>query len=501
MLKKSLSAAFIAALACSANPAHAVYLNARGMGQVLLYPYYTVNAHQNTLISVANATATGKVVKVRFREGYNGRDVLDFNVYLSPYDVWTAAVFALSDAGVESDGAGILSMDHSCIGGLTNGKLEQDHLPDGTAYVPFRNADYTGSNADGGPTGIDRTREGHFEMIAMGDIAPQGTLSTAIIPRNGQPLNCPQAQQFAAQAGNLLPPTSGLFGAASVVNVGNGTYFAYAADALEGFTSTIFPVSASGTGDGPSLADVNDAGAPDTVTAQVNSNGAAVAAVYPASQAIDAVSAVLDAATVFNQWEAQADGSVGSDWIVTFPTKQFYVDPANNGGYAEASPPFESGFNQYAGLPGKACVSAGFSLFNREASVTDAFRCGFATCPPSSLNTLCFETNVIAFAGPSILGSNLVRTVPTSGYTSGSLGLSFTDIAHGGLGFTNPWPPAHAMSPDDNGTVFYGLPMIGFEAINFVNGNLGGVLANYSGVNRMNTTTCVDTTTTAGDCR
>ncbi|HST27451.1 MAG TPA: hypothetical protein VLK26_03685, partial [Rudaea sp.] len=88
MHTKSLAAAFIAgiaALAGSANPAHAVYLNARGMGQVLLYPYYTVNAHQNTLISVANATDTGKVVHVRFREGYNGRDVLDFDVYLSAY--------------------------------------------------------------------------------------------------------------------------------------------------------------------------------------------------------------------------------------------------------------------------------------------------------------------------------------------------------------------------------------------------------------------------------
>lgn len=496
---KFLAATCIAGIATLAGNAHAVYLNPRGMGQVLLYPYYTVNAHQNTLISVVNATGTGKVVGVRFREGYNGRDVLDFNVYLSQYDVWTAAVFDLSDAGVDSDGAGILSSDNSCIGGSTNGKLEQNRLPDGTAYVPFRDADYAGDNADGGPTGIERTREGHFEMIAMGDIVPQSALYQAVTHVNGLPPNCPQAQQLAAQTGNLQPPTSGLYGTASVVNVGNGTYFTYAADALEGFTSTVFPVSAGGTG--PTLADVNDAGAPNTVTAQVNSNGASVAAVYPASQAIDAVSAVLDAATLFNQWEAHADGSVGSDWVVAFPTKQFYVDPLHNGGNADATPPFDYGFNQLAGLPGKACASAGFNLFNREKSVTDVFFCGFSSCPPPLLNTLCYETNVIAFAGPSILGSNLVRTVPTVGSTAGSLGLSFTDVAHGGLKFTDPLPPVHAMRPDNNGTVFYGLPAIGFEAINFVNGNLGGVLANYSGVNRMNTTSCVDTTATTGDCR
>jgi hypothetical protein len=79
--------------------------------------------------------------------------------------------------------------------------------------------------------------------------------------------------------------------------------------------------------------------------------------------------------------------------------------------------------------------------------------------------------------------------------------LSFTDVTHGGLKFASLQSSAHAMRPDNNGTVFYGLPMIGFEAINFVNGNLGGVLANYSGVNRMNTTTCEDTTTSVGDCR
>lgn len=500
MHSKYLAAAVfagIATLAGGTHAAHAVYLNSRGMGQVLLYPYYTVNAHQNTLISVVNASGNGKVVHVRFREGYNGRDVIDFNVYLSQYDVWTAAVFDLSDAGIDSVGAGILSSDHSCVGGTASGRLDESQLADGTGYVAFRDLLYTDANEDGGPTGIDRTREGQFEMLAVGDIAPHSALDNAITPIDGMPPNCPQAEQIAKQAGNLQPPTSGLIGTASVVNVSNGTYFTYAADALEGFTSTTFPVI---TGDGPTLADVNDAGAPNTVTAQVNGNGASVTAVYPASHAIDAISAVLDTATVFNQWQAQADGSVGSDWVVTFPTKQFYVDPLNNGGDSSAIQPFDYGFNELASLPGTACASAGFNLFNREGSVTDPFYCGFSSCPPPARNVLCLETNVIAFDGPSILASNLFNTVPTIGLTSGYLGLSFTDVPHGGLKFTDPIP-AHPMRPDNNGTVFYGLPAIGFEAVNFVNGNLGGVLANYSGVNRLNSTACADTTATEGDCR
>ena len=58
---------------------------------------------------------------------------------------------------------------------------------------------------------------------------------------------------------------------------------------------------------------------------------------------------------------------------------------------------------------------------------------------------------------------------------------TFTDATHGGTAASTH---AHASRTDANGTVFYGLPVSGFEAENFVNGNLGGVLANYSGVYR-----------------
>src|ERR1700745_2440455 len=93
----------------------AVNMNPDGLGQVLLYPYYTVNGGQQTLLSVVNTdTVNGKAVKVRFLEGYNSREVLDFNLFLSPAAVWTANVFALSDAGISGTGAGIFTTDNSC---------------------------------------------------------------------------------------------------------------------------------------------------------------------------------------------------------------------------------------------------------------------------------------------------------------------------------------------------------------------------------------------------
>ena len=92
MKKNSLTTAVVAGIAGVAGfagLANAVELNPDGLGQVLIYPYYTVNKSQDSLFSVVNTTGVGKAVKVRFLEGYNSREVLDFNLFLSPNDVWT----------------------------------------------------------------------------------------------------------------------------------------------------------------------------------------------------------------------------------------------------------------------------------------------------------------------------------------------------------------------------------------------------------------------------
>ena len=157
MKKNLLTAAVVAGFAGVAGLANAVELNPDGLGQVLIYPYYTVNAGQTTVLSVVNTTNLAKAVKVRFLEGYNSQEVLDFNLFLSAYDVWTANVFALSATG----GGNVLTDDKSC----TNPDLRSrpTKLPDGRSYEPFRNNQYQAS----GPKGLDRTREGHIELIEM----------------------------------------------------------------------------------------------------------------------------------------------------------------------------------------------------------------------------------------------------------------------------------------------------------------------------------------------
>ena len=63
----------------------AVHLSSNGIGQVLIFPYYTVNNDINTLMNFVNTTNQAKALRVRFREAANSKEVFTFNLYLGPY--------------------------------------------------------------------------------------------------------------------------------------------------------------------------------------------------------------------------------------------------------------------------------------------------------------------------------------------------------------------------------------------------------------------------------
>jgi hypothetical protein len=470
----------IAGVAGIANMASAVNLNPDGLGQVLLYPYYTVNAGQQTLLSVVNTTDVGKAVKVRFLEGYNSREVLDFNLFLSPFDVWTANVFSLSDGGAPGAGAGIFTTDNSCTAPAftTTGATG---LPTGVGYQAFLNYAYAGSNSDTGPTDTNRTREGHFEMISMADIVAGSDLSVDTTHVNSVPPGCSHAEADFEADDAFVAPSSGLFGAAAVVSVGEGTFYSYNADALDGFTAVELE---TGTGSlQPSLNSVNDAGG-GTATSFVFNDGVLLTSIYPlATQAIDAVSSVFEASNIYNEYESNANGSVGTDWVVNFPTKRFYVDEGTFG-MTTVIPPFEHLFGavETGNDLGLSCVVIGITIFDREENTSTPTGCGFSPCPPGQPpSSICHETNVITFDGTgtaSILGSTLTANILPIG-TAGWASLGLTSASA-----IKP----HVMRASTNGNVFSGLPITGFEAVNFVNGNLTSngvsVLSNYSGLYR-----------------
>lgn len=506
MKRNSLTTAVVAGIAGTvgiANIASAVNLNPDGLGQVLIYPYYTVNSNGSganlaTLFSVVNTTNQGKAVKVRFVEGYNSREVRDFHVYLSPYDVWTATLFKLPD----QTQANLVTDDNSCtvprIKGATGNGLGQ--LPDGRSYLPFTNARYSGAYDDGGPTGLARTREGHFEIIEMGTVVNRtnGSL-TAITHVAGTPTNC--AKVVGAWVGvpagywitdpniDIDPPTGGLFGSALLVDVSSGVSAGYSADAIDGFISDGVSNLHGVPGDvNPSLSSVG--GAQIDSTAYVFNNGSLIQATYgasaPGSRKIDAVSALFTQNNIFNEYVLGGAAAATTDWVVTFPTKRFYVDNLIVG--ATAIAPFVQVFD------GVSEVQVGLFPFNREeaapgsctGSDADNPNCGvcFSPCDDPTFNTpvLSYEAQVISFQTAADFSADPTSPVLGSALAS-NVDVRADNLSEGWMriGF-NPTSEPHQLNASSEGEVFDGLPATGFAITNYVNANVAGRLANYSGL-------------------
>lgn len=233
MKKQPLTAVIALFVAALASPADAVHLDPNGRGQVLIYPYYTVNKQQQTLLSVTNTSSVAIAANVSIREGYNGRRVLDFDVFLSPYDSWTGTMFSLRDAGIDSDGAAILTRDSSC----TAPRFSEDGTSiGGVPYVALRDFEYLVPD-DGGPYTIDRTREGWIEIVAKADMAVPWSGYIAHGSDGSPPTGCAQVRTIIGMQPGMSAPSSGLMGSVGIMDVGRGTYLSTRAEALAGFTS------------------------------------------------------------------------------------------------------------------------------------------------------------------------------------------------------------------------------------------------------------------------
>jgi hypothetical protein len=448
--------------------ASAVTLNPKGLGQVLIYPYYTVNKNQDTLISVANTTDVGKVARVIFVEGINGREVLDFRLFLSAHDVWTAAISQTADDG----GAMLTSGDTSCTYPLipATGVLFRSSWYDGTGAVV----------ADSGPQGITRTREGSIEVITAGDIVP-GSPTEALIthvqngsPGAGEPPGCAQITSVSIQD-DVTTPTNGIYGAASIVNVGEGTFFAYNADAIAGFTD--FPLISPAYGMlGPTLQDANSADATDGVARAYlfNANGRPVTADY--AYGADAVSAVFMSDAIYNEYLVDASLGANTDWVVTFPTKRYYVDTLY--GLDVPHAPFVQAFQD-----GRADVAVLATIYDREEGFYQLPTC--CIDPPVVPPMLPYQVNVIPFVqdavpsagAPSGVFGSLLTAVNIPPYDSaGAVTLDLTS-GDGGL---HQLPGG--IDTQGGAVVLRGLPVTGFMSYNIINTQAQpGRLANYGG--------------------
>jgi hypothetical protein len=177
-----------------------------------------------------------------------------------------------------------------------------------------------------------------------------------------------------------------------------------------------------------------------------------------------AVSAALTHTNVINEWSRRSNPAAGwvtaTDWVLTFPTKNFFVDndPGNRyagrntgRGNATASPgpafpdPFTQMFVDTSVNPavrrGSSCDAISLTLRDREERSSAGL--GFS---PGASPQLCYEANVLTFNQGLILNSPLAASVNyTDPFLYGWMNIGLNSVVNGTATTTNS-----------------GLPVVGF---------------------------------------
>jgi hypothetical protein len=454
-----------------ATPSQAVNLSDNGLGEVGLVSYYTALNNIDTQLSIVNTSDVYVVaVKLRFREADNTRDARDFNIFLSPNDVWTGVV----TMGEDGETPVIRTFDNSC----TAPALPASPTAPGGREIFFTNSDYitepvdNNNGDDGGVTDISRTQDGHFEVLVMGvDRPAPGRLSAgAVHTPAGVPLDCSRIlQDYAATNGAGLQnqfsePLNVVKVSANLIRVDAGVAGGMPVDMLANFFNPGCPGVPEGQED-------PNAPCPEDLMTQPATNLPNLSLATPPQSAqitelgpiednfadgADAVSSLFMAESVINEYAIGGASNAQTDWVITFPTKNFYVDQENIFTGQVAPAPFEEFFQPN----GRSCVGVAFDYYDREERsevVEDDI--DFSPAPPGTPgSSICEETQILAFGDESVLNGNNLYGVPlVAGFDSGWMRLVFRSNT-GGLVL------------EGENYLYSGLPVTGFGIKSLENG-------------------------------
>ncbi len=473
-----------------------------GIGHALLFPYFNTQNGNMTVLHVVNTdTVNGKAMKVRFRGALNSDDILDFQVFLSPGDVWTTAVSAGSD-GV----AQIVTTDGSCTLPKLSKGVAQSFVQD--RLNSALNADDKGNN----------TREGYVEMFNMADIVPGTPLFTAtkhvngVAPCTDSTLNSTLTNfsstgtggtsEAAARTLGFNTPTTGLVGDYYIINVAQTTTFSAGATAIRARVSTAgadgranfvhFPQNANGapspdayTADplfrtlnvrnetGPVTVGLPVIAAanydlPDMSTPYVT--GAAIGGDAPIEQA-GLLTNALAVTSITNQYANDGSISAKTDWVFSMPTRRYnvaanYAATGTTTNYRlftdftiTGTPAVVNRFTpaNTAVTNGAICVNSdGTTFYDREETSKTS---GAVFSPGTVVKTrFCGETSVLSFAdsGVSVLGGSVARQNVSGVYVNGWANVS----------------TVNSIDPDYAGAqpvTSVGLPILGASFIKLAN--------------------------------
>ena len=519
MKKNVMTLAVAGAVAASAQAQ--MFVNPDNTGEVLIYPFYSADNGNQTYIHVVNTTDFAKAAKVRILEAENSVEVRDFNLYLSPKDHFS---FAIS---LDESGAGKLeTADNSCtVPAIPEGGIEFTNM----LFSKDENAS------------LERTLNGYVEIIEMGQFE-KGKAATAAGQElqpgwywdhgtAGVPNDCAAVVGLWASDGAWYAERTtngnrgikgrlsawtggGLYGMGIIVNPEDGAAIGYDAVAIDSFVDADIAnseLTAGTTGRSgaslhyyPGSTDPGLQGNGQTQdTSHIFVGGAAVPQTYVASRVsatLNAVSSLLMAETVSNDYVLDPFFSGNTDWVVTFPTKRLYVTK-ESATQVRAENPF---WRNWTG--DEACDPYRITVYDREEQTPtpDEEQPPFSPYTPGVTidPKVCYEANVFTFtpAGvdaespllgmePSASGAR-IQTVVETPYDNGWAEINFNRDR-----LVGAYTGGSLMHTLDSGTHrMKGLPAVGFSVIAFGNDSVqGGVLANYAAAHEHKTTRSLST--------
>jgi hypothetical protein len=482
----------------SPTGAGALIVQPAGTGHILYVPYFNTQGTNATLLNIVNTDVTnGKALKIRFRGAANSDDIFDFQVFMSPGDVWTAKI-SNGPGGASS----METLDKSCtLPNSINQAFVLDRLP--TQFTAAQRAAWT--------------REGYIEILTMADVPPNAinadgsaaaganALFTATKHVNGvapctaatmntlitNPTTLAQAYGLGFRA-----PSGGIFANWSIVDVVNTGSYSGEATAISA-VNFLDPVTLQPLPDRGNIVFFPQTGAaaptPDLFTADPSlrtswgagatqvqngsgaaySNGALTApiitaamfdlpdlstpytllAAYPPVAADPILQAgrltnSLSTRVIRNEFFTDTGVNAVTDWAFSMPTRRYHValdyrsaTPGraytNHGMNAPLVDYFTAANTTLVPETKLLCVtSGGLSAFNREETTQTS---GFVISPgTSSIFQLCGETTVLSFnaggaAAASVLGASIARSDIDLPYRDGWVTILTPGASNNGL--------------------------------------------------------------------
>ena len=503
-----------------------------GVGHALVVPYYTVQNGNMTVLHLTNTDMkNGKVAKIRFRGAANSDDVLDFQVLLSPGDVWTAAISKNADG----------------LASLTTGDTTCTIPAIGAQSVAFKTSRLDPALSP--EAAAEGTREGYVEIFNSADIPSDkvytvgatantnSALYTTVKHTAGKPA-CAAAtieaalfttdftdEADAAKIG-LNSPSGGLMADWYIINVPQTTTYSGAATALVGDGGKYGNYVAFPQNDGMLIA------APQTFTADpslatagasfykksnvgVTTEATTVAPIeaialdFPdlstpyyggvatAAKALTQAAALTQAlavSSITNQYAKDAGIFAKTDWVLSMPTRRYSVAVDYNAknalgavaparvysvvsGTVAGAAPVPAALQYFSTdntelVNGKVCVGTqGTTFLDREET-------GKSSSPvfsPSKASSarLCGEASVLSFAegltAPSVLGASVAREdAPASA------------LFENGWGVLNTANYPKGIAAGAQAAASIGMPILGYSVIKLTNPQAtAGVSGNF----------------------